>query len=95
MHSLGSLLVPFDQEIERTTHALRKETREADMDEGILEEERLSSFSDSEEEVMAVAQPLTMGGYYKWTDEGKVSRRFVPEDAAYFDINNVVFSGLR
>lgn len=61
MRSSGSPLIILDPEIERTACALRKEVREADLDGGIPEEEQLSSFSDSEEEDMAVAKPLTMG----------------------------------
>jgi hypothetical protein len=60
VHSSGSTLIPLDPEIERTTCALKKSVREATLDGGIPEEEKLSSSSDSEEEVMAVAQPLTM-----------------------------------
>lgn len=44
---------------------------------------------------MAVAQPLTMGDYYKQTDEGQVFRGFVPANPANFDIKSFVLSGLR
>lgn len=44
---------------------------------------------------MAPAQPLTMGDYYKRTNEGQVSRGFVPTDSANFDIKNYVLLGLR
>ena len=59
----------MDPKIERTTRALRKIVREAAIDEGTPEEEKLSSSSDSEDEVMATAQSLTMGYYCKRTDE--------------------------
>ena len=44
---------------------------------------------------MAVVPPQTMGDYCKRTDEGWVSRGFVLEDPANFDINNYVLSSLR
>lgn len=69
MRSSGSPLIPLDPEIERTAHALRKTVREVALDEGIPEEEKLPSSSNSEEEVMAAAQPLTMGNCCKQTDE--------------------------
>lgn len=70
MCSSESPLIPLDPEIERTTRALKKAVREAALDKGISEEEKLSSSDDSEEELMAYAQPLTMGDYCKQTDEG-------------------------
>lgn len=65
------------------------------MDGEIPEEEKLSSSSDSEEEVMTYAQPLTMGDYCKRIDEGKVPRGFVLVNCANFDIKNSVLLGLR
>ncbi|XP_050908918.1 uncharacterized protein LOC127122661 [Lathyrus oleraceus] len=58
----GSPSIPLDQEIERTMRALRKAVREEALDGGIREEDKLSSFYDSEEEVMEVSQPLATGG---------------------------------
>ena len=43
---------------------------------------------------MAAPQPPAMGDYCKQTDEGHVSRGFVPVDPANFDIKNFVLSGL-
>ena len=91
MCSSWSTLIPLDPEIERTARALRKSVREATLEGGILEEEQLSSSSNSKEEfIMAAAQPLTMGDYNKWTEKGQVSRGFVPADPANFDIKNLV-----
>lgn len=62
MPSSGSSLLPFDPEIERIARAIRKETREASLD----ERGSLILSSDSEEEDNMVAPtPLTMGDYYK------------------------------
>lgn len=63
MCTSGSTLFPFDLEIERSTCALRKIVREATMDNRISEEEQLSSYSKSEEEViMAVAYTPSLWG---------------------------------
>lgn len=44
---------------------------------------------------MAAAPLQTMGDYCKRTDEGKVSRGFVPANPTNFDIKNFVLSGFR
>lgn len=90
-------MTPFDPEIERTAQVIRRVVREVTIDQrNLVEENSLISSSVEEEITMAaVPPPSKLGDYYKRTDEGHVSRRFVPADPTNFDINNYVLSSLR
>lgn len=57
-----------------------REVREATLAQRILVKNNPLISSDDEEEItMAVVPPPTMGDYCKMTNEGHVSRGFVPE----------------
>lgn len=89
-------MTPFDIEIERTAHAIKREVREATLAQRILvENQKLISYDTEEMITMAAAPPQTLGDYCKRTDEGQVSKGFVPKNPANFDIKNYTLSGLR
>lgn len=96
MRSSGSLLTLFDPEMERTVCAIRREVREVTLAQRILVEGQplISSYIE-EENTMEMVPPPTMGDYCKRTDEGHVSRGFVPTNPINFDNKNYVLSCLR
>lgn len=68
MHNSGSTLTPFDPEIERITHAIRRVVREATIAQRILVANNQLISLDPEEEIgMAVVPPPTMRNYCKRT----------------------------
>lgn len=94
MRISGSALTSFDPEIERTAHAIKRAVREENITQWILVEDHPLISSDSEEEfIMVVIPPQTMGDLCKRTDEGQVSRGFIPAYPTNFDIKNFVLSG--
>ena len=79
----------MDPKIERTTHAIGRAVREANIAQEIWVEDQPHISFDSEEETnMVTIPPQTMGDYYKRTNEGQVSKGFLPVDPANFDIKN-------
>lgn len=78
-------------------HALRRAAREASLAEGDQPKvyPPILSLDSEEEDSMATPVSITMGDYYKQTDEGHVSRGFIPTDPANFVIKNCVLSDLR
>lgn len=95
MQGLGSSLLPLDSEIEKTTQANRRATREAQTIRGELEEIKtpisLDIERDHQEQTMAEPQRPTLGDYYKRTDSRQISMVFQPITPFTFDIKIMCF----
>lgn len=89
MHNSGSILTPFDPEIERDACAIRREVKEATLAQRIIVKGNPHISSDSEEEITMV-EPVaqTMGDYCRPIDATQVFLDFIPVTSINFNINH-------